>query len=108
MVRLLQAEAMEVLLYRCARSEHYTLLTTRHHGLLLRVIAYRRERGTHQQLSYAQGLKTVRCQSVEAFVRQRPPHFAGGVVGQSEERLPKEMMLWGWPGDPKQTLAGVP
>ena len=44
---------MEVLLHRCMtwapRREHYRLLRRTHHRLLLRVIGYRRERGTYRQ-----------------------------------------------------------
>ena len=69
-VRLLRAEAMEALLYGCMtwapRRDHYRLLRRIHHRLLLRVIGYRRERGTYRQLSYAQALKKTGCQSVEA------------------------------------------
>ena len=54
-VRLLRAEAMEVLLYGCMtwgpRRDHYRLLRGTHHRLLLRVIGYRHERGTYRQLS---------------------------------------------------------
>ena len=57
-VRLLRAEAMEALLHGCMtrapRREHYRLLRRTYHRLLLRVIGYRRERGTYRQLSYAQ------------------------------------------------------
>lgn len=81
-VRLLQAEAMEALLYGCVawspRQDHYALLTTIHYRLLLRVIGYHRRRGTYRQLSYAQALKIVGCQCVEAMVRQQRLHFAGG------------------------------
>ena len=71
-VRLLRTEAMEALLYGCMtwapRREHYRLLRRTHHRLLLRVIGYRRERGTYRQLSYAQALKKTGCQSVEATI----------------------------------------
>ena len=53
-------------------------LTTIHLRWLLRVIGYRRRRGTYRELSYAQALKIVGCQCVEAMVRQRRLHFAGG------------------------------
>ena len=43
----------------------------------------------YRQLSYAQALKNVGCQCVEAIVRQPRLHFAGGVARQSEDRLPK-------------------
>ena len=52
---------MEALLYECMtwepRRDHYRLLRRTHHGLLLRVIGYRREHGTYRQLSYAHALK---------------------------------------------------
>ena len=54
-VRLLRTEAMEALLYGCMtwapRRDHYRLLRGTHHRLLLRIIGYRRERGTYRQLS---------------------------------------------------------
>ena len=43
------------------RRDHYRLLRRTHHRLLLRVIGYRRERGTYRQLSYAQALKKTGC-----------------------------------------------
>ena len=51
--RLLKAEAMGTLLYGCVtwspRREHYRLLQTTHHRLLLRVIGHRHKRGTYRQ-----------------------------------------------------------
>ena len=95
-VRLLRAEAMEALLYGCMtwapRHEHYRLLRRTHHRLFLRVIGYRRERGTYRQLSYAQALKKTGCQSVEATIRQRRLLFAGVMARQSAGRLPKRLM----------------
>ena len=95
-VRLLRAEAMEALLYGCMtwapRRDHYRLLRTTHHRLLLRVIGYRRERGTYRKLSYAQALKKTGCQSVEATIRQRRLVFAGAMAGQLVGRLPKRLM----------------
>ena len=79
-IRLLIAEAMEALLYGCMtwvpRHDHYRLLMRTHHRLLLRVIGYRRERGTYRRLSYAQALKKNGCQRVEATIRQRRLLFA--------------------------------
>ena len=96
-IRLLQAEAMEALLYGCMtwspRDDHYKLLRTTHHKLLLRVIGFRRKRDTHRQLSYAKALKRARCQSVEATVRQRRLLFAGAVARQPDGRLPKRLMF---------------
>ncbi|CAB1113911.1 unnamed protein product [Ectocarpus sp. CCAP 1310/34] len=95
--RLLQAEAVAALLYGCMtwspRRDHYRLLQTTHHRLLLRVIGYRRKGGTYRQLSYAQALKRVGCQSVEATVRQRRLLFAGAVARQPDGRLPKRLMF---------------
>ena len=95
-VRLLRAEAMEALLYRCMtwapRRDHYRLLRRTHHRQLLRVIGYRRERGTYRQLSYAQALKKTGCQSVEATIRQRRLLFAGAMARQPAGRLPKRLV----------------
>eukprot|EP00903_Cladosiphon_okamuranus_P020132 g18485.t1 len=75
------------------RRDHYPLLETTHHPLLLRVIGYRRKQGTHRQLSYAQALKRVDCQSVEATIRQWRLLFAGAVATQPDGRLPKRLMF---------------
>ena len=95
-VRLLRAEEMEALLYGCMtwapRRDHYRLLRRTHHRLLLRVIGYRRERGTYRQLSYAQALKNTGCQSVEATIRQRRLLFAGAMARQPAGRLLKRLM----------------
>ena len=95
-VRLLRAEAMETLLYGCMtwapRRDHYRLLMRTHHRLFLRVIGYRRERGTYRQLSYAQALKKTGCQSVEATIRQRRLLFAKAMARQPAGRLPKRLM----------------
>eukprot|EP00752_Nemacystus_decipiens_P005575 g5044.t1 len=95
--RLLQAEAVAALLYGCMtwapRRDLYRLLQTTHHRLLLRVIGYRRRRGTYRQLSYAQALKRVGCPSVEATVRQRRLLLAGAVARQSDGRLPKQLVF---------------
>ena len=95
-VRLLRAEAMEALLYGCmARApsrDHYQILRRTHDQLLLRVIGYRRERGTYRQLSYAQALKKTGCQSVEATIRQRRLLFAGAMARQPAGRLPERLV----------------
>ena len=92
-VRLLGAEAMEALLYGCMtwapRRDHCRLPRRTHHRLLLRVIGYRRERGTYRQLSYAQALKKTGCQSVEATIRQRHTSVRGS-HGQTTRRAPPE------------------
>eukprot|EP00903_Cladosiphon_okamuranus_P016679 g15379.t2 len=95
--RLLKAEAVEALLYGCVtwspRHDHYRLLQTTHHQLLLRIIGHLRKRGTHRQLSYAQALRRVGCQSVETTTRQRRLFFAGAVARQPDKRLPKQLMF---------------
>ena len=87
---------MEALLYGCMtwapHRDHYRLLRRTHHRLLLRVIGYRRERGTYRQLSYAQALKKTGCQSVEVTIRQRRLLCAGAMARQSAGRLPKRLM----------------
>ena len=87
---------MGALLYGCMtwppRRDHYQLLRRTHHRLLLRVIGYRRERGTYRRLSYAQALKKTGCQSVEATIRQRRLLFAGAMARQPAGRLPKRLM----------------
>ena len=88
---------MEALLYGCMtwspRRDHHRLLQMTHHRSLLRVIGYRRKRGTYRQLPYAQALKRVGCHSVEATVRQRRLLFAEGVARQPDARLPKRLMF---------------
>ncbi|CAB1110223.1 unnamed protein product [Ectocarpus sp. CCAP 1310/34] len=95
--RLLQAEAMEALLYGCMtwapRQDQYRTLRTIHHRLLLRVVGYQRMKCTYRQLSYAQTLKRVGCQSVESTIRQRRLLFAGALARQPDGRLPKRLML---------------
>ena len=89
--RLLRAEAMKALLYGCMtwapRNAHYRQLRTTHHKLLLRVIGYRRVRGTYRQMSYAKALKKIRSQRVEAIIRQRRLLFAGAFARQGDKRL---------------------
>ena len=90
----------------------YRLLRRTHHRLFLRVIGYRRERGTYRQLSYAQALKKTGCQSVEATIRQRRLLFAGAMARQPAGRLPKRLMdekLVGGedPGTPRAKLDGL-
>ena len=94
--RLLRTEAMEALLHGCMtcppRRDHYRLLRRTHHRLLLRVIGYRRKRGTYRQLSYTQALKKTGCHSVEATIRQRRLLSAGDMARQPAGRLPKRLM----------------
>ena len=98
--RLLQAEAVEALLYGCVtwspRRDHYRLLRTIHIITSCSCETRHRppaQRGTHRQLSYAQALKRVGCQSVEATIRQRRLLFAWAVARQPDGRLPKRLMF---------------
>ncbi|CAN0344623.1 unnamed protein product [Pylaiella littoralis] len=75
------------------RADHYALLRTTHHRLLLRVIGYRRVQGTYQQLSYAKALEKTGSQCVEAIIRQRRLLFAGALARQDDGRLPKRLMF---------------
>eukprot|EP00903_Cladosiphon_okamuranus_P021702 g19952.t1 len=77
--------------YTAARRDHYRLMRTTHHQLLLQVIGHLRKRGIHRQLSCAQALKRVGCQSVEVTICQRRLFFAGAVARQPDKRLPKRL-----------------
>ena len=86
---------MEALLYGYMtwgpRRDHYQLLRRTHRRLPLRVIRYRRERGTYRQLSCAQALKKTGCQSVE-LPFENGDLFAGAMTRQPAGRLPKRLM----------------
>ena len=88
---------MEALLYGCMtwypRRDHYRLLQTTNHQLLLRVIEYRRKRSAHRRMSCVQALERVSCKSVEATVRQRRLLFAGALARQPDEQFPKRLVL---------------
>ena len=71
------------------RRDHYRLLQTTSHRLLLRVNGYRRKRGAHRQLTYAQARKRVGCRGVEVTVRHRPLLFAGAVARQRDGAIPE-------------------
>ncbi|CAB1107288.1 unnamed protein product [Ectocarpus sp. CCAP 1310/34] len=109
-IRLLQAEAMEALLYGCMTwsplNGHYQTLRSIHHRLLLRVIGYKRKKDTYRQLSYAQAPKRVECQSVEATIRQRRLLLARALARQPDGRLPKRLMLGELAGGEKRRRGG--
>ncbi|CAB1096389.1 unnamed protein product [Ectocarpus sp. CCAP 1310/34] len=109
-IRLLQAEAMEALLYGCMTwsplSGHYQTLRSIHHRLLLRVIGYKRKKDTYRQLSYAQTLRRVECESVEPTIRQRRLLFAGALARQPDGRLPKRLMFGELAGGEKRRRGG--
>ncbi|CAB1099789.1 unnamed protein product [Ectocarpus sp. CCAP 1310/34] len=110
-IRLLQAEAMEALLYGYMvwppLSGHYQTLRSIHHQLLLRLIRYKRKKDTYRQLSYyAQTLKKVGCQRVEATIGQRRPLFAGALARQPDGRLPKRLIFGELAGGEKRRRGG--
>ena len=84
---------MEALLYGCMtcppRRDHYRLLRRTHHRLLLRVIGYRRERGTYQQLLYAEALKKAGCQKCGSY-HSTTATFVRGSHCQTTRRAPPE------------------
>ena len=84
-VRMMKAEVIETLLYRCEtwtlRAEHFVKLRTAHYQVPLRVIGFqRRLRTIHSTLSHATALKMTRCESIEQDIRERWLFFAGGVA----------------------------
>lgn len=85
------------------RSDQYRLLRMTYHRLLLRVIGYRRKRGTNRQLSYARALKKVGCKSVEALFGSS----AGCLRGPSRGSRAGGGRSSG-PGMPGAKLADVP
>ncbi|CAB1104076.1 unnamed protein product [Ectocarpus sp. CCAP 1310/34] len=109
-IRLLQVGAMKALLYGCVTwsplSGHCQTLRSIHHRLLHRVIGYERMKDTYRQFSYAQTLKRVECQSVEATIRQRRLLFAGAMARQPDGRLPKRLVLGELAGGEKRRSAG--
>ena len=95
--RLLKADAIEALLYGCMtwapRNAHYQQLRSTHHKLLLRVIGYRRVRGTHRKMSYAKALEKTGSQRVEATICQRQLLFTRTLARQGDNRLPKRLLF---------------
>ncbi|CAM9594697.1 unnamed protein product [Pylaiella littoralis] len=88
------------------RADHYALLRTTHHRLLLRVIGYRSVQSTYQQLSYAKALEKTVSQCVEAIIRQRRLLFAGALARQDDGRLPKRLMFGKLGGGGSRKRAG--
>lgn len=96
-IRVVRAEAIEVLLYGCVmwttRQEQNKKLCTVHHRVLLRIIGARRQKSDHRLLSYNRVLELTECESVEAIVRTRKPLWTGALIHMDGGRLPKRAML---------------
>ena len=97
MVRLLEAEVVETLLYGCMtwspkKPEHDRLRRV-HRSMLLRCLGWRKRKRDDHTLSYADALAQTDSESVEAIVRKRRILFAGFVARMGEERLPQRVMF---------------
>ena len=83
-VRVLKAEVLETLLYRCVTSgpskADYNRLRKGHHQILLRCLGWRKAKRGDHMLSYANALLSTDSESVETTVRRRRILFAGFVA----------------------------
>ena len=72
-LRLLKAEVIETLLYRCVTwtlgKEQFAELRTAHHRFLLPIIGFQRRQRTDHLMSYVKGLKKAQRESVETTIR---------------------------------------
>ena len=96
--RMVKAEAIEALLYRCStrilRQERYAKLRTVHHRVLLCIIGAQRKRPDHRMTSYNRALEITRCESIETTSRSRRLFlWAGTLLRMSGGRLPKRIMF---------------
>ena len=99
-IRLLNAEALEILLYGCVTwtlsPSDFAKLRECHRGLLRRCIGeYRKRTGTSSdfhQISYREALVKTGCESIEATVKKRTLLYAGRVARMSDDRLPNIFM----------------
>ena len=95
--RMVEAEAIEALLYRCStwtlRQEHYAKLRAVNHRVLFHTIGAQRKRPDHQMTSYNRSLETTRCESIETTLRTRRLLWAGALIRTSGGRLPKRIMF---------------
>ena len=73
--RMLKAEAIKALLYRCStwtlRPEHYVKLRTVNHRVFLRIIRAQRKRPDHRMTSYNRALDITRCENIETTLGTR-------------------------------------
>ena len=91
--RMVKAEAIKALLYGCRtwtlRQEHYTILRTVHHQVLLRIIEAQRKRPDHRMISYNRALEITRCESIETTLRTRRLLWAGTLIRMNGGWFPK-------------------
>ena len=97
-VRLLKAEVVETLLYRCmtwsTNKPDYDRLRRVHHSMLLRCLGWRKRKRDDHTLSYADAIAKTGSESIEAIVRKRRMIlFAGFLARMGEERLPQRVMF---------------
>ena len=95
--RMVNAEAIEALLYRCStwtlRQKHYVKLRTLHHRVLLRIIGAQRKTPDHRMTSYNRALEITGCESIETTLRTRRLLWAGTLLRMSGRRLPKRIVF---------------
>ena len=95
--RIVNAEAIESLLYRCTtwtlHQEHYSKLRTVYHRVLLCIIRAQQKRLDHRITSYNRALEITRCGSIERTLRTRRLFRAGTPIRMIGGRLPKRIML---------------
>ena len=95
-VRMLQEEVREALLYGCSTwsllTREYSLLRTQHYRLLLRYVGFRKGQRSDHPLSLAATLAMTGCESVEATIRRRRLLFAGFLLLQQLDRLPRALL----------------
>ena len=74
-LRMLKAEVMETLLYRCVTwtlgKEHFAELRRVHHRFLLRIVGFQRRQRRDHLMSYAKALKKAQFESVETTIRKQ-------------------------------------
>ena len=96
-VRLLKAEVIEALLYRCMtwspNKPDYDRLRRVHHSMLFRCLGWRKRKRDDHTLLYADALAKTASESIEAIVCERRILFAGFVARMEEERLPQKVMF---------------
>eukprot|EP00903_Cladosiphon_okamuranus_P019178 g17640.t1 len=104
--RLLKAEAVEALLYGCVtwspRRDHYRLLQTTHHKLLLRIIGHLRKRAPTGSCHTPTGAEEGRLPERGGHHPSTAHVLAGAVARQPDKRLPKRLMFGELAGGEKQ------
>ena len=109
-IRMIKAEAIESLLYRCStwtlHQEHNAKLRTVHHRVLLRIIGAQRKRPDHRMTSYNRALEIIGCESIETPLRTRRLMWAGTLLRMSGGRLPKRIVFGNLEGAVRRGRSG--